>query len=467
MGLFLRFFLSSSSRRRLSNSLSNFSQKARARKREREREITRANVVKREESDTCVNKMGPPRSSKKKNRDGGGKKEAWMDDEIEMANKTVRTTSGKAYVKLDESSSSDEEEGESDEEEEEALMDLSSSDDDDDDDDSDDDDSDDDEDELDSDDDEAGLLRAMKAQKKKLEYTRLRNRAEHSDDDDEADGSDEDDLEENIGVRGKRKQDFYGDEEIDHEDVEEEEDRKDEEAAARAAQKQRAGKMRLGDFGLDDEEEDSEEEEEASSSSEEDDESEEDSEELTLQQKAQRSKLGAKKTPMEEEEEKEKGKKKKKKTKTSDGGSGGVVVEALDDDEKRAKREQLENASANADEAEEVRALALELQKTLVEVQTNVEPIVKSAKRGEYLTEEGISYLDTKYILLLSYCVNLVFYLLMKSEGKSIKDHPVVMRLVEIRSYIEKLRPIDKKLQYQVCFLCFRHCLFIFARLDV
>jgi len=186
-----------------------------------------------------------------------------------------------------------------------------------------------------------------------------------------------------------------------------------------------------------------------------------------LQQKAQRSKLGAKKTPMEEEEEEEKGKKKKKKTKTSDGGSGGVVVEALDDDEKRAKREQLENASANADEAEEVRALALELQKTLAEVQTNVEPIVKSAKRGEYLTEEGISYLDTKYILLLSYCVNLVFYLLMKSEGKSIKDHPVVMRLVEIRSYIEKLRPIDKKLQYQVCFFCFRHCLFISVRFGV
>ena len=135
-----------------------------------------------------------------------------------------------------------------------------------------------------------------------------------------------------------------------------------------------------------------------------------------------------------------------------DGISGGVVVEALDDDEKRAKREQLENASANADEAEEVRALVEELQKTLAEVETNVEPIVKSAKRGEYLTEEGISYLDTKYMLLLSYCVNLTFYLLMKSEGKSIKDHPVVMRLVEIRSYIEKLRPIDKKLHYQVCF---------------
>ena len=102
--------------------------------------------------------------------------------------------------------------------------------------------------------------------------------------------------------------------------------------------------------------------------------------------------------------------------------------------------------------AEEVRALVEELQKMLAEVETNVEPLVKSAKRGEYLTEEGISYLDTKYILLLSYCLNLVFYLLMKAEGKSIKDHPVVMRLVEIRSYIDKLRPIDKKLQYQVWF---------------
>ena len=194
---------------------------------------------------------------------------------------------------------------------------------------------------------------------------------------------------------------------------------------------------------MEDEEDDSEDEEASPSSSEGEEDDEENSEDMTLQQKAQRSKLGAKN---------EDGKKMKKKTKKSDGISGGVVVEALDDDEKRAKREQLENASANADEAEEVRALVEELQKMLAEVETNVEPLVKSAKRGEYLTEEGISYLDTKYILLLSYCLNLVFYLLMKAEGKSIKDHPVVMRLVEIRSYIDKLRPIDKKLQYQVWF---------------
>jgi hypothetical protein len=31
-----------------------------------------------------------------------------------------------------------------------------------------------------------------------------------------------------------------------------------------------------------------------------------------------------------------------------------------------------------------------------------------------------------------------------------VRDHPVVLRLVEIRTYLEKLKPIDRKLQYQV-----------------
>ena len=51
---------------------------------------------------------------------------------------------------------------------------------------------------------------------------------------------------------------------------------------------------------------------------------------------------------------------------------------------------------------------------------------------------------------MLSYCINIAFYLLLKAEGKPVKDHPVVLRLVEIRTYIEKLRPIDKKLKYQI-----------------
>ncbi|KAK3258145.1 hypothetical protein CYMTET_32802, partial [Cymbomonas tetramitiformis] len=35
-------------------------------------------------------------------------------------------------------------------------------------------------------------------------------------------------------------------------------------------------------------------------------------------------------------------------------------------------------------------------------------------------------------------------------EGRPVKDHPVMKRLVELRTYLEKARPIDKKLQYQM-----------------
>ena len=38
---------------------------------------------------------------------------------------------------------------------------------------------------------------------------------------------------------------------------------------------------------------------------------------------------------------------------------------------------------------------------------------------------------------MLSYCVNIVFYLLLKAEGRPVGDHPVVLRLVEIRTYLE------------------------------
>lgn len=51
---------------------------------------------------------------------------------------------------------------------------------------------------------------------------------------------------------------------------------------------------------------------------------------------------------------------------------------------------------------------------------------------------------------MLSYCTNIVFYLLLKAEGKQVKDHPVIDQLVKLRTIIEKLKPIDQKLKYQI-----------------
>lgn len=41
-----------------------------------------------------------------------------------------------------------------------------------------------------------------------------------------------------------------------------------------------------------------------------------------------------------------------------------------------------------------------------------------------------MSYLEAKHLLLLSYCIHIVFYLLLKAEGRPVRDHPVIARSV-------------------------------------
>lgn len=61
-----------------------------------------------------------------------------------------------------------------------------------------------------------------------------------------------------------------------------------------------------------------------------------------------------------------------------------------------------------------------------------------------------MSYLEMKYNLLMSYCTFLSFYMLLKVEGRSVENHPVVYKLTHIKTLFEKLKPLDAKLQYQI-----------------
>jgi hypothetical protein len=71
---------------------------------------------------------------------------------------------------------------------------------------------------------------------------------------------------------------------------------------------------------------------------------------------------------------------------------------------------------------------------------------LKSGQVPEMETKNGMSYLEMKYNLMLSYCSFLSYYLLLKLEGKSVHNHPVVMKLVHIKTIFEKLRHLDSKL---------------------
>lgn len=79
-----------------------------------------------------------------------------------------------------------------------------------------------------------------------------------------------------------------------------------------------------------------------------------------------------------------------------------------------------------------------------------VDNMIQRVHRGEISTDQGLSFLEMKYNMLLSYLINLSFIVLRKCSGEKIDGDPCIDRLIEIRTVLEKIRPIDHKLKYQI-----------------
>ncbi|KAG9136587.1 hypothetical protein Leryth_023852 [Lithospermum erythrorhizon] len=58
----------------------------------------------------------------------------------------------------------------------------------------------------------------------------------------------------------------------------------------------------------------------------------------------------------------------------------------------------------------------------------------------------GMHYLELRKLLLLSYCQAITFYLLLKSEGLSARDHPVIAQLVQMKTLMDKMNELDRKI---------------------
>lgn len=106
--------------------------------------------------------------------------------------------------------------------------------------------------------------------------------------------------------------------------------------------------------------------------------------------------------------------------------------------------------------APETRDFVREFKRRAIEIRETVEPVLASMRAASSAAsppqegEAGLAFLQAKNQLLVGYCANLAYYLLLKVQGRSIKDHPVVERLIKYRLLIEKIKPMEAKLQYQI-----------------
>nr|XP_057915355.1 neuroguidin [Doryrhamphus excisus] len=97
---------------------------------------------------------------------------------------------------------------------------------------------------------------------------------------------------------------------------------------------------------------------------------------------------------------------------------------------------------------------AVELFNTLTEqvaaVTRHVQDLLTKVKEGAFNTSKGLSFLDLRYHLLLFYLQDLTHLISIKTEGGKIKESEALNRLVAIRTVLEKMRPLDHKLKYQI-----------------
>lgn len=91
-----------------------------------------------------------------------------------------------------------------------------------------------------------------------------------------------------------------------------------------------------------------------------------------------------------------------------------------------------------------------EMNSNFKQVSDVVGNMLQRVKTGELSTEYGLNFLEIKYHMLLNYLINLTYVVLRKCSGHKIENDPSIDRLIEIRTVLEKVRPIDYKLRYQI-----------------
>lgn len=86
----------------------------------------------------------------------------------------------------------------------------------------------------------------------------------------------------------------------------------------------------------------------------------------------------------------------------------------------------------------------------MTEINDILAPFLKLVENGTCLDCDAATFVRTKYHILLNYCINVSFCLMLKVKGLPVKSHPVVKRLAQYRQLLDQLQSKQGNLLKQV-----------------
>jgi hypothetical protein len=100
--------------------------------------------------------------------------------------------------------------------------------------------------------------------------------------------------------------------------------------------------------------------------------------------------------------------------------------------------------------SQQLHATAEELASLCQTLRGKARELHKNGEAENLEADPGLDFLSTKVELLLSYCIDITYYQLLKIEGGNVSAHPVVEQLLLLQGVLERLRPLDLKMKHQL-----------------
>ncbi|XP_057318129.1 something about silencing protein 10 [Microplitis mediator] len=100
-------------------------------------------------------------------------------------------------------------------------------------------------------------------------------------------------------------------------------------------------------------------------------------------------------------------------------------------------------------ESPEFQALVTDAEERLKEANEILLPFINLAEQEE-LSHPAIKFVEIKYQLILNYCINISFYLMLKAKKIPVTSHPVIKKLAQYRQLLSQLEASQGDLLDQV-----------------